>query len=131
MDPYRPTPPLSPEAAAEIIAEMKAPPADTPERRATFELARMMAAVHERSAREEARGDVSEIPEILLPDEATMNPYHLTILSPEGSAEVEEEIRNGTPLTPERRATFERMRQMEGVRKHRITPRVQPAVKKI
>lgn len=30
------TPPLSPEGMAEIEAELAAPPADTPERRATF-----------------------------------------------------------------------------------------------
>lgn len=34
------TPPLSPEGIAEVIAELEAPPADTPERRAAFELAR-------------------------------------------------------------------------------------------
>jgi len=33
------TPPLSPEGMAEIAAELDAPPADTPERRRTFELA--------------------------------------------------------------------------------------------
>ncbi|HEY0023958.1 MAG TPA: hypothetical protein VGB24_13650 [Longimicrobium sp.] len=36
----RKTPPLSPEGIEEILAEMRAPPADTPERRATFERAR-------------------------------------------------------------------------------------------
>lgn len=36
----RQTPPLSPEGVAEIVAEMSVPPADTPERRATFERAR-------------------------------------------------------------------------------------------
>ena len=36
----RPTPPLSSEGVAEIIAEMAAPPVDSPERRATFERAR-------------------------------------------------------------------------------------------
>lgn len=34
------TPPLSPEGIAEITAELEAPPADTPERRATFARAR-------------------------------------------------------------------------------------------
>jgi hypothetical protein len=43
-----------------------------------------------------------------------MNPI---ILSPRGSEEVEAELKNGSPLTPERQATFERMRQMAGVRK--------------
>jgi hypothetical protein len=50
MDPYRRTPPLSPEGVAEIIAEMESPPADTPERRATFERMRKMEEVHRRSA---------------------------------------------------------------------------------
>ena len=36
------TPPLSPEGIAEVIAELEAPPADTPERRATFARARAM-----------------------------------------------------------------------------------------
>lgn len=36
----RPTPPLSAEGIAEIIAELDAPPRDTPERRRTFERAR-------------------------------------------------------------------------------------------
>jgi hypothetical protein len=36
----RPTPPLSPEGVAEIVAEMNNPPEDTPERRATFDRAR-------------------------------------------------------------------------------------------
>lgn len=36
----RQTPPLSPEGMEEIIEEMKQPPADTPERRATFARAR-------------------------------------------------------------------------------------------
>lgn len=36
----RATPPLSPEGIEEIIAEMRRPPADTPERRATFQRAR-------------------------------------------------------------------------------------------
>jgi hypothetical protein len=34
------TPPLSPEGIAEVLAEMRRPPADTPERRATFRRAR-------------------------------------------------------------------------------------------
>jgi hypothetical protein len=39
------------------------------------------------------------------------------ILSPEGSAEIEEELKHGTPMTPERKATFERMRQMREVQR--------------
>jgi len=34
------TPPLSPEGIAEVVAELDAPPAETPERRATFARAR-------------------------------------------------------------------------------------------
>ncbi|MBW3656273.1 MAG: hypothetical protein KY444_09200 [Gemmatimonadetes bacterium] len=34
------TPPLSPEGIEEVLAEMRRPPADTPERRATFRRAR-------------------------------------------------------------------------------------------
>jgi hypothetical protein len=37
------TPPLSREGVAEVIAELDAPPADTPERRATFARARAAA----------------------------------------------------------------------------------------
>lgn len=36
----RPTPPLSEEGIREIEAQLNSPPADTPERRATFERAR-------------------------------------------------------------------------------------------
>ena len=39
----RQTPPLSPEGVREIIEEMNNPPADTPERRATFARARSAA----------------------------------------------------------------------------------------
>jgi len=38
----RPTPPLSVEASVAILEEMERPPADTPERRATFERMRQM-----------------------------------------------------------------------------------------
>jgi hypothetical protein len=38
----RRTPPLSVEGSREVIEEMSRPPADTPERRATFERAREM-----------------------------------------------------------------------------------------
>jgi hypothetical protein len=57
--------------------------------------------------------------------------YPPVILSPEGSAEVEEELKHGTPMTPERKATFERMRQMAGVRKHRIAPPDPSALRKL
>jgi len=36
----RPTPPLSPQGMDEVMSEFEAPPADTPERRATFARAR-------------------------------------------------------------------------------------------
>lgn len=39
----------------------------------------------------------------------------VTVLSPEGSAEVLDEIRNGSPLTPERAAMFERIRVLREV----------------
>jgi len=50
----RRTPPLSVEGSREVIEEMKRPPADTPERRRTFERADRMAevvedAIHPRS----------------------------------------------------------------------------------
>ncbi|HEX8696121.1 MAG TPA: hypothetical protein VF746_27135 [Longimicrobium sp.] len=41
----RPTPPLSVEASEAILEEMERPPADTPERRATFERMRVIQAV--------------------------------------------------------------------------------------
>ena len=51
----------------------------------------------------------------------------VTVLSPEGSREVLDEIKNGTPLTPERAATFERARRMAGVRKRKLSaPEQQP-----
>lgn len=40
----------------------------------------------------------------------------LTVLSTEGSREVIDELVHGSPLTPERRATLERMRRRDGVR---------------
>jgi hypothetical protein len=46
-----------------------------------------------------------------------MNPYRPVILSPEGSAEVEEELKNGSPMTPERQAMFERMDRRAELRK--------------
>ena len=45
-----------------------------------------------------------------------MNPYRPIVMSPEGSAEIEEELKNGSPLTPERRAMFERMQRRREVR---------------
>jgi hypothetical protein len=49
MDPCRRTPELSPEGTRELLKEMANPPADTPERRATFERGRLMAEVRKRS----------------------------------------------------------------------------------
>jgi len=51
----RPTPPLSPEGMAEVVAELEAPPADTPERRATFALARAAAPLVDRVIAEATR----------------------------------------------------------------------------
>lgn len=51
----RPTPPLSPEGMAEVAAELDAPPADTPERRATFALAKAATPLVERAIAEAAR----------------------------------------------------------------------------
>lgn len=47
----RRTPPLSVEGSREVIEEMSKPPADTPERRRTFELADRMADVVENAIR--------------------------------------------------------------------------------
>jgi hypothetical protein len=44
------TPPLSPEGSREVLDEMARPPKDTPQRRRTFEGARMMAALRKRQA---------------------------------------------------------------------------------
>lgn len=44
MDPYRRTPPLSPEGSRAVEAEMAQPPADTPARRAMFERVRIRTA---------------------------------------------------------------------------------------
>lgn len=53
-----------------------------------------------------------------------MDPYRRTPpLSPEGSREVEEELKNGSPDTPERRAMFERMRVRAEVRKRQAEMR--------
>jgi hypothetical protein len=49
VNPYQRTPELSPEGTREILEEMANPPADTPERRATFERMRFMAEVLKRS----------------------------------------------------------------------------------
>jgi hypothetical protein len=48
MNPYRRAPELSPEGTRELLEEMANPPADTPERRATFERGRLMAEVRKR-----------------------------------------------------------------------------------
>ena len=50
MNCYKRTPPLSDEGVREILEEMANPPADTPERRATFKL------VHEMEARRKQLG---------------------------------------------------------------------------
>lgn len=52
-------------------------------------------------------------------DQGRHLPGEPIIPSEEGSREVLDEIINGSPLTPERRETFELMRQMAGVRRRR------------
>jgi hypothetical protein len=54
MDPYRRTPPLSPEGSREVEEEMAAPPADTPARRALFERVRVRTEARRRASREES-----------------------------------------------------------------------------
>jgi len=51
----RRTPPLSPEGVREIMEELASPPADTPERRATFERARAMSPLVKRELEQAAR----------------------------------------------------------------------------
>ncbi|HEX8695556.1 MAG TPA: hypothetical protein VF746_24295 [Longimicrobium sp.] len=46
------TPPLSDEGSREVEEEMRRPPADTPERRATFELVRQITEWRKRRAAE-------------------------------------------------------------------------------
>ena len=46
----RRTPPFSLEGSREVLEEMSRPPEDTPERRATFERVRAMAALRKRLA---------------------------------------------------------------------------------
>lgn len=50
----RSTPPLSVEGSREVIEEMSRPPADTPERRRTLEIAERMADVVEEAIRPRA-----------------------------------------------------------------------------
>jgi hypothetical protein len=52
------TPPLSLEGSREVLDEMASPPKDTPQRRRTFEGARMMAALRERLAAAEESPEV-------------------------------------------------------------------------
>lgn len=90
---------LSPEGSAEVLNEIENGSPLTPERAAMFE--RMERRARVRREREEA-----ELPWLL---------DGITVLTPEGSAEVLEEIRNGSPDTPERRAMFARMDQRAGI----------------
>ena len=55
----RRTPPFSLEGSREVLEEMSRPPEDTPERRATFERVRAMAALRKRSA---LSSDPAEVP---------------------------------------------------------------------
>lgn len=50
----RRTPPFSLEGSREVLEEMSRPPEDTPERRATLERARQMAALRKRQATAES-----------------------------------------------------------------------------
>jgi hypothetical protein len=95
---------LSEEGSREVMDEIKNGSPLTPERRAMFERIRVREAVRKRQA---------EI------EQGRHFPGEPVILSEEGSREVLDEIKNGSPLTPERRETFELMRQMAGVRKRR------------
>jgi hypothetical protein len=45
-----------------------------------------------------------------------MDPYYTPPLSLEGWMEIEKEIAHGSPMTPQRRAMFERVREREAVR---------------
>ena len=92
MDPHRPTI-LTPESSAEVSP-------DTPEQRAMLKRMRREAEVRERWV------EISQ---------GLHDPDEPIILSEEGSREVIDEIVNGSPMTPERAATFERMRQMAEV----------------
>lgn len=54
------------------------------------------------------------------------DPDQPLVLDEEGSREVLDEIENGSPLTPERAATFARMRAMAGVRGQQSSPAEDP-----
>lgn len=92
---------LSPEGSAEVLDEIRNGSPLTPERAAMFERV-------ERRARDRREREEAELPWFL---------DGITVLTPEGSAEVLEEIRNGSPDTPERRAMFARMDQRAGILK--------------
>lgn len=111
MDPYRP-PILSPEGSAEVEEEFRSGSALTPERRAMFERMNRRAEVRKRWA---------EI------EQGLHDPDEPILLSEEGSREVLDEIENGSPLTPARAATFERMRQMADVHERSVADPVTSA----
>ncbi len=99
----RPTPRLSVEGTREILEEMARPPADTPERRATFERAQAWQDQLDRlfpSERKRVGEGVAEM---------SMEPPG--VLSWEGTLEILDELENGPRDTPERRATLEGARK--------------------
>jgi hypothetical protein len=101
MDPYF-TPPLSLEGWREIEDEIANGSPMTPERRAMFD-------------RVQRRKDIRAY-EI---EQGRHDPHEPVVLSEEGSREVLDEIENGSPDTPGRRAMFDLVQQMAGVRKRR------------
>src|SRR5688500_16937692 len=97
----RRTPPLSLEGSREVVEEMSRPPADTPERRRTLEMARRWRPV------EGQPGSWVYHPG---PDEGntgemTASIRHTPPLSVEGSLKVIEEMNRPPEDTPERRST--------------------------
>lgn len=110
MDPYPRNPMLSPESPRDVKDEIPRPPVDTPARRSLLQRV-----LRRGRARRDREG--IEVPWFL---------DGMTVPSPEGSAEVLDEIEHGTPLTPERAATFERMRAMAGVRRRKFTRSPRP-----
>lgn len=103
MDPYY-TPPLSLEGWREIEDEIANGSPMTPERRAMFDRVQR---------RQDMRVHGTGV------EQARHHPGEPVVRSEGGSREVLEEIKNGSPDTPGRRAMFDLVRQMGGVRKRR------------
>jgi len=104
----RRTPPLSLRGSQEVIDEMNRPPADTPERRRTFEIARRWRPVEGQPGTWVYHPGPDEGD----PGEVTVSMRHTPPLSVEGSREVIEEMNRPPEDTPERRATFQRASEM-------------------